>query len=294
MSARARTARPARAARADNPSAVIPRRTVVCLSIAQLVSWGVSYHLIAVFGERIAADLGWSRPLAYGGLTLALVVMGVCSPPAGGAIDRLGGRPPMVAGSLLNAMGCLGIATAHGVPLYYAAWACIGVGMRLTLYEAAFAALARIGGPAARRPISQITLLGGLASTVFWPVGHALAERLGWRDALVTYAALALLTVPLHLAIPGTRHGETPGGPSVAGDAPLARTRRQRAVAGGLYALIATLAGFLNSGISRTSSPSWRASALPDRFPCGSRPSGASASPRPGFGRSCSEAGSIR
>jgi MFS family permease len=197
-----------------------------------------------------AADLGWSRPLAYGGLTLALVVMGVCSPLAGGAIDRLGGRPPMVAGSLLNAMGCLGIATAHGVPLYYAAWACIGVGMRLTLYEAAFAALARIGGHAARRPISQITLLGGLASTVFWPVGHALAEQLGWRDALVTYAVLALLTVPLHLAIPGTRHGETPGGPSVAGDAPLARTRRQRAVAGGLYALIATLAGFLNSGIS--------------------------------------------
>ena len=43
--------------------------------------------------------------------------------------------------------------------------------MRLTLYEAAFAALARIGGPEARRPMSQITLLGGLASTVFWPIG---------------------------------------------------------------------------------------------------------------------------
>ena len=57
--------------------------------------------------------------------------------------------------------------------------------MRLTLYEAAFAALARIGGPDARRPISQITLLGGLASTVFWPIGHALAERLGWRGAVL-------------------------------------------------------------------------------------------------------------
>ena len=52
----------------------------------------------------------------------------------------------------------------------------LGVGMRLTLYEAAFAALARIGGPEARRPMSQITLLGGLASTVFWPIGHALAS----------------------------------------------------------------------------------------------------------------------
>jgi predicted MFS family arabinose efflux permease len=142
------------------------------------------------------------------------------------------------------------VATAHQLPLYYAAWLSLGLGMRLTLYEAAFAALARIGGPEARRPMSQITLLGGLASTVFWPVGHALGERLGWRGALVAYAALAPLTVPLHLTIPPARHGEGAGGPGRLHDAPLARTGRQRAVAGGLYALITTLAGFLNSGIS--------------------------------------------
>ena len=229
---------------------MIPRRTVACLSVAQLVSWGVSYHLIAVFGETIAADLGWSRPVAYGGLTLALVVTGVCSPVAGGAIDRLGGRPAMAAGSLFNALGCVGVAMAHHLPLYYAAWVSLGIGMRLTLYEAAFAALARIGGPEARRPMSQITLLGGLASTVFWPIGHALGERLGWRGALMAYAALALLTVPLHLTIPSARHGEAAGGPGRPHEAPLARTRRQRVIAGSLYALIATLAGFLNSGIS--------------------------------------------
>jgi hypothetical protein len=156
----------------------------------------------------------------------------------------------MAVGSLFNALGCIGVATARQLPLYYAAWLSLGLGMRLTLYEAAFAALARIGGPEARRPMSQITLLGGLASTVFWPVGHALGEWLGWRGALVAYAALALLTVPLHLTIPTARHGEVAGGPGCLRDAPLARTGRQRAVAGGLYALITTLAGFLNSGIS--------------------------------------------
>jgi len=135
-------------------------------------------------------------------------VTGLCSPLAGGAIDRLGGRPAMAAGSLLNPLGCIGVAMAHHLPLYYAAWVSLGLGMRLTLYEAAFAALARIGGPDARRPMSQITLLGGLASTVFWPIGHALGERLGWRGALVVYASLAVLTVPLHLVIPSSRHGE--------------------------------------------------------------------------------------
>jgi MFS family permease len=177
-------------------------------------------------------------------------VTGVCSPVAGGAIDRLGGRPAMAAGSLFNALGCVGVAMAHHLPIYYAAWVSLGIGMRLTLYEAAFAALARIGGPEARRPISQITLLGGLASTVFWPIGHAFGERLGWRGALMAYAALALLTVPLHLTIPSTRHGEAAEGPHRPHEAPVARTRRQRVIAGTLYALIATLAGFLNSGIS--------------------------------------------
>jgi hypothetical protein len=33
----------------------VDRRTVVCLGISQLVCWGISYYLIGVFGELIAA-----------------------------------------------------------------------------------------------------------------------------------------------------------------------------------------------------------------------------------------------
>ena len=50
--------------------------------------------------------------------------------------------------------------------------------------------------------MSQITLFGGLASTVMWPVGHLLAEWLGWRGAVLAYGALALATAPLFLALP--------------------------------------------------------------------------------------------
>ena len=78
--------------------------------------------------------------------------------------------------------------------------------MRAILYDAAFAALARIGGPDAGRPIAQVTLLGGLASTCFWPIGHLLADAFGWRGALAVYALIALATVPLHLAIPKGRY----------------------------------------------------------------------------------------
>ena len=186
----------------------------------------------------------------YGGFAAALLVMGFVSPLVGRIIDRQGGRSVMIAGALLNAAGCLLLAVSHGVATYYAAWVCIGLAMRLTLYDAAFAALVRIGGAEARRPISQITLLGGLASTTFWPVGHFLAEHFGWRGAVVAYAGFALLTIPLYLSIPDVpaRSSESPGAITHA-PAPAAG-RGNAVVLGGLYALIMSLANFLNAGMS--------------------------------------------
>jgi hypothetical protein len=155
----------------------------------------------------------------------------------------------MAAGSILTALGCAGIALSHALPAYYAAWACLGLAMRLTLYDAAFAALARIAGPGATRAMSQITLLGGLASTTFWPIGHALSVHLGWRGALLVYAGFALATVPLHLAIPDARAGEARA-TATAQRAPLAGEARDRWIAGSLYALILTLVAFLNAAMS--------------------------------------------
>jgi MFS family permease len=225
------------------------RRTVICLGLSQLVCWGITYYLVGALGELMAADLDWSRSLVYGGFSASLLVMGLSSPLVGRLIDRYGGRQVMVAGSGLIAIGCIALALVHDVWAYYAAWALLGLAMRCTLYDAAFAALARIGGPGARRPISQITLLGGLASTVLWPIGHAIALQFGWRGAVFAYAGFALLTVPLHLAIPSARYGDQPAG--AAPERPhLAQSRPDHLLAGGLYALIVTLINVLNSGMS--------------------------------------------
>jgi MFS family permease len=229
---------------------LIQRRTVLCLGFSQLICWGITYYLIGGFGEAIAVDLGWSRDLVYGGFSAGLGVMALTSPLTGRLIDRHGGRLVMVAGSILSAAGCLGIALAHSTPAYYAAWICLGFAMRLCLYDAAFATLARLGGAAAKGPISQITLLGGLASTVFWPIGSALSAALGWRGAVAAYAGFALLTIPLHLAIPNTRREAASSNASVREHRPLAGVPADRFVAGALYATIAALTNFLNSAMS--------------------------------------------
>src|SRR5690606_28337975 len=54
---------------------LISRRTVLALGISQLVCWGISYYVVGVFGEAMAADLGFSRSLVHGGFSAALLVM---------------------------------------------------------------------------------------------------------------------------------------------------------------------------------------------------------------------------
>ncbi len=227
----------------------ITPRLVWLLGVSQLLCWGISYYLIAIFGNPMAADLGMSLPVAFGGFTAALLVMGMVSGSVGRAIDRWGGRPVMVAGSLLTAVGCLGLASSTGLVSYYASWLVLGLAMRASLYEAAFAALARLGGPQARRPIAQITLLGGLASTVLWPVGQAMADAWGWRGALVAYAVIALLTIPLHAAIPSDRYVREPG-PAGATPSGTADPQRRSWVAPVFYMVMTTVVGVLTSAMS--------------------------------------------
>ena len=226
---------------------MIAGRSVFLLGLSLLVSWGTTYYLAGLFGERMAYDLGWSLSTVHGGFTLALLVTAAISATTGKLIDRHGGRWVMTAGAVIGAGGCAGLALATTIPAHYAAWVLIGISMRLTLYDAAFAALARIGGPDAGPAMSKVTLLGGLASTVFWPFGHLLAEHFGWRGALIGYALCLLATIPLHLALP-VRRWEAPaehrdGGPALPAPA-------GAAAAGRLYALIFALAHFLSSAMA--------------------------------------------
>ncbi len=227
--------------------APIGRLLVLALGTSQLVCWGISYYLICVFADPIVADTGWSAAQVHGGFSLALVVMGLVSGRVGRLVDRHGGAPVMSAGSLCCAAGCTLLATCHGLPQYYLAWLLMGLAMRLFLYDAAFASLARIGGSAARGPIARITLLGGLASTVFWPLGHWLAAALGWRGALGVYAALSLATLALHLPIPRSVAAPRAASPATA---PAAAGRRHATTCAWLYAWIVSGAGLLNSAMS--------------------------------------------
>ncbi|NLH80033.1 MAG: MFS transporter, partial [Phyllobacteriaceae bacterium] len=170
---------------------MIPPRLVAALSLSQLVGWGAGYYAIGVFAPRIAADTGWTRADVHAGLSIALVAMGLVSPAIGRRVDRDGGRAVMIAGFLLLALGLAAAAAVRAPWQWWTVWAVIGVALRMTLYDACFAALVRVDPAGAARAITTVTLSGGLASTVFWMLGDRLADAFGWRPALLVFAAAA-------------------------------------------------------------------------------------------------------
>lgn len=185
------------------------------LGITQIIGWGTTMYAPAILASPIVADTGWARTDVFAAFSASLVVGAVLARPAGRLIDRHGGRAALAAGSGLTALGLGLAAMAPSLPVYFAAWVVLGVAMRLILYEAAFATLAGAGGNDARRAISLLTLYGGLASTVFWPVGFELNGLFGWRATFAIYAALNLFVcLPLHaFFLPAAGPAGVPGEP---------------------------------------------------------------------------------
>lgn len=178
-----------------------PPFVVTALGIAQILAWGSSFYFPAVLAEPIVADTGWSLGWVVGGVSIGLLVAGLIAPRVGSLIERKGGRPVLAASSLLYASGLAGIGLAPTLPVYLLAWVVLGVGMGTGLYDAVFAALGKLYGKEARTPITNLTLFGGFASTVCWPLSAFLAETVGWRGACFVYAGLHLgVSLPLQMA----------------------------------------------------------------------------------------------
>jgi MFS family permease len=175
-------------------------RVLVVLCVTEITSWGVLYYAFPVLAPSIAAETGWSISAITAGFSTGLVVAAVAGIPAGRWLDRWGPRPVMTVGSVLAAPAVVGIASASTLPWYFAAWIVAGVAMAGVLYQPAFAALTRWWGPRRVTALTGLTLLAGLASTIFAPITAALVESLGWRQTYVVLAVvLAVVTIPAHL-----------------------------------------------------------------------------------------------
>lgn len=190
-----------------------PRLLVItCIGIGQIVAWGSSFYLLAVLAGPIARATGWSNSWIVGALSLGLLIAGLVSPRVGHLIERFGGRPVLATSAVLLALGLLMQAVAPSLPVFILAWGVVGLGMGAGLYDPAFATLGRLYGEHARSAITRLTLFGGFASTVCWPLSALFVAHFGWRGACLAYAGINLLVVlPLYLlGVPREAHRPPP------------------------------------------------------------------------------------
>ena len=170
------------------------------LCLTEITSWGILYYAFPVLATSITADTGWSAPAITAAFSAGQVTAGLIGIAVGRAIDRIGPRWLMTAGSVLGTAALVVVANASSLVVFWAAWLAAGVAMSAALYPPAFAALTHWWGERRVVALTAVTLAGGLASTVFAPLTAVLEDALGWRDTYLALAVvLAVLTVPSHL-----------------------------------------------------------------------------------------------
>lgn len=175
-------------------------RFISALGLGQICAWGTLYYSYPLIVEAMMPELGWSRTEAYGPATLGLVLAAFLTYPVGAAIDRGHGRMLLAGSSLACAILFFLWAQVDSQGAFYLVAILLGALQASTLYEPAFAVLARrVGAERARHGITRITLWGGFSSTVFIPIIQFFLDHWSWREALQFLAGVNLMLCALYL-----------------------------------------------------------------------------------------------
>lgn len=174
-------------------------RLTACIGFTQIVGWGTTYLMPSVLGRHIQSSLGISAETVFLGITVMSAAGAVSAPQVGRYVDKNGARLVMSVGSLVYALALVGLSQCWNLTSYLVCWAIVGFASGLALSTPSSIAMVQVAGPRARQAISLLTIIGGFASSIFWPVTGVLDAAIGWRATLLVFAALHLLAcLPIH------------------------------------------------------------------------------------------------
>lgn len=177
---------------------LIEWRPAVLLGFATIGAYGVVLYAIGVLVAPIHADTGWSTGQLSSAFAIGVLVSGLIAVGAGTALDRVGSRPVLLTALLASslALGLSSVATTAGA--FIASWglgaALVGGGL---YYPMTMATLSRLYPERRPAALSVLTLLGALASPIFYPLAGWLVEAFGWREAVrVLVLTMFVLVLP--------------------------------------------------------------------------------------------------
>jgi MFS family permease len=172
-------------------------RIVWVLAFSTTVAYGVLYYSFAVFVQPMEQELSWNRAQTSAAFSLAMLVAGLVAPLLGRVLDKHGARVVMSLGAIGSSVMLLTWSFTSSLPVLYGTWFVLGVCAAATFYDPAFTTIAVWFKVHRTKAMLIITLVAGLASTIFIPLDTWLLAELGWRGAVRVLAGLMFLTAPL-------------------------------------------------------------------------------------------------
>lgn len=178
-----------------------PARLLLIGGLILALSLGIRQSF-GLFLAPLSRAHGWGREVFGLAIASQNLVWGLAQPFAGVLADRIGTGPVLLGGAFLYALGLLGMAVAGTAGLFtLSAGLLIGLGLAGTTMSVVFAALSRALPPRHHAAAYGLAMAGGsLGQFVMVPAALRLIEGAGSQGALLSFAALAALMLPLALA----------------------------------------------------------------------------------------------
>jgi MFS family permease len=179
-----------------------PLVIIICGCAIAMLSFGPRSSL-GFFVQPMSREFAWGRDVFGLALAVQNLLWGLGQPIAGAIADRFGVLRVMCVGALLYAVGLVLMRyAATPLSLNLGAGVLIGFGLSGCSFNLVLSAFSKLLPPERRGlALGAGTAAGSFGQFLFAPFGVAMIDNFGWQTALIVFAGLMLLIVPLSLAL---------------------------------------------------------------------------------------------
>ncbi len=169
---------------------------------------------LGLFTLPMTSDLGVTREAWGMAMAIQNLAWGIAQPFAGGLADRYGTARVLIVGLLIYAAGiALMVVSPTGTVLNLTAGVLTGIGIATSSFSIVMAAFGR-NVPQEKRSLifGVATAASSFGQFAFAPIGQGFISSFGWQSALLYFAAILVMVIPLTFAVRGrAEHADTPG-----------------------------------------------------------------------------------
>ena len=180
------------------PQTLSTAQVLACGAMIVTLSMGIR-HGFGLWLQPITQSQNWTRETFAFALAIQNLVWGVSGVFAGMLADRLGAFRVIVVGSLLYALGLVGMAHAN-TPLLFSlsTGVLIGLAQAGTTYAVIYGVIGRnVTADKRSWAMGVAAAAGSFGQFLMVPTEGFLISHFGWQEALVLLGAAALLMAPL-------------------------------------------------------------------------------------------------